>query len=225
MSTASTVSTARAMIGDSILVVDLAEAAESAFAVDPHRRIVFWSPASQELLGFSAEDVMGRRCCDVLRAGGAGGGGCACGQCLRPGAKGGPVKLVSQFTTQVTALDGQSKELCVTAVRTHSTGGDVRIIHFLRELRAPASLPRVADSPRPGGTPGVVTPEPPASHLTTREHEVLRLLASGLSTAEIATALSISPITARNHITRLIEKLEVKTRLQAVIAASHLGLI
>ncbi len=229
MSIVSTVSTAGLIVGDSILIVDLAEAAESTFAVDPRRRIVYWSPTSQELLGFSAEDVMGRRCCDVLRACGGGGSGsgagCACGQCLRPGAKSGTVKLVTQFTTQVMARDGQAKQLCVTAVRSHSTAGDVRIIHFMRELRAPASLPRAANNPHPDSTQGAPVPEMLPSHLTTRELEVLRLLASGLGTAEIAAALSISPITARNHITRLIEKLEVKTRLQAVIAASHRGLI
>lgn len=230
-------STTRAIISDSILVVDLAEAAESAFAVDPHRRIVFWSPASQELLGFSAEDVMGRRCYDVLCAGG--GASCACGQCLRAGAQGGAVKLVSQFTTQVTALDGRTKQLGVTAVRTHSIAGDVRIVHFLRELPAPGPLvsdhvPDEEPFPDMGVIPVPQSPTPasasasapmPAPHLTGRELEVLRLLASGMGTGEIATTLSISPITARNHITRVIEKLEVKTRLQAVITASRLGLI
>ncbi len=225
MSIVSTASNASVIVADSILVVDLAEAAESAFAVDPHRRIVFWSPASQELLGFSAQDVMGRRCCDVLREGGASEGCHVCGQCLRPGAKGTTVKLVSQFTTQVTARDGQSKQLCVTAVRSHSIEGDVRIIHFLRELRPPISLPHTPDEGRAIGTEVAAASELPLPHLTGRELEVLRLLASGESTVEIATTLSISPITARNHITRLIEKLEVKTRLQAVIAASHLGLI
>ena len=62
-------------------------------------------------------------------------------------------------------------------------------------------------------------------HLTPREHEVLELLAQGMATVEIATALGISRVTARNHVTRVIEKLGVKTRLQAVLAASRLGLI
>ncbi len=62
-------------------------------------------------------------------------------------------------------------------------------------------------------------------HLTPREHEVLVLLAQGMATVEIANALGISRVTARNHVTRVIEKLGVKTRLQAVLAASHLGLI
>jgi DNA-binding CsgD family transcriptional regulator len=58
-----------------------------------------------------------------------------------------------------------------------------------------------------------------------REHEVLRWLAAGLTTKDIATTLSISPITVRNHVTRIIDKLDVKTRLQAVVAASRFGLI
>lgn len=62
-------------------------------------------------------------------------------------------------------------------------------------------------------------------HLTRREHEVLELLAQGMATIEIASALGISRVTARNHVTRVIEKLGVKTRLQAVLAASRLGLI
>ena len=222
---------AHAIMTDCILVVDLAEVAESAFVVDPHRRIVYWSEATEVLLGFGAAEVLGRRCCDVLRAGQE--GGSACGQCLRPCARPGATRLVNQFTTRVTAHNGRSKQLSVTAVRTHSTEGEVRIMHFLREIVAPLVAPapgrpqiEADPSPRPaedgrGGDAPVV----PAPHLTVRELEVLRLLASGLSTGEIATTLSISPITARNHITRVIEKLEVKTRLQAVVAASRQGLI
>jgi DNA-binding CsgD family transcriptional regulator len=62
-------------------------------------------------------------------------------------------------------------------------------------------------------------------HLTPREREVLELLAQGMATIEIATALGISRVTARNHVTRVIEKLGVRTRLQAVLAASRLGLV
>ncbi|HEX6799100.1 MAG TPA: LuxR C-terminal-related transcriptional regulator [Ktedonobacterales bacterium] len=214
-------------------MVDLAEVAESAFAVDPHRRIVYWSEATEKLLGFSTAEVIGRRCCDVLRAGQEAGG--ACGHCLRPGEKPGATQLVSQFKTQATAHDGRSKQLCVTAVRTHSTEGEVRIMHFLREMPTPLAAPEPAAAPAPAEAEpalraaedgrGDDTTVMPAPHLTVRELEVLRLLASGLSTSEIATALSISPITARNHITRVIEKLEVKTRLQAVVTASRQGLL
>lgn len=73
------------------------------------------------------------------------------------------------------------------------------------------------------GNPAVLNLSP--EHLTRREREVLELLAQGMATIEIATALGISRVTARNHVTRVIEKLGVKTRLQAVLAASRLGLI
>lgn len=209
---------------DCILVMDLAEVAESAFAVDPHRRIVFWNPPAEELLGFSADEVIGRVCCDVLRMDGGGSRGCA--QCLRPSDEHGVGQLVHQFTTRMTAQNGQAKQLCVTAVRTHSTEGDVRIMHFLREPLAESALAperQAAAAERSTGDGDEIGL--PAPHLTSRELEVLRLLASGISTGEIATTLSISPITARNHITRIIEKLDVKTRLQAVVAASRQGLL
>jgi DNA-binding CsgD family transcriptional regulator/PAS domain-containing protein len=76
-----------------------------------------------------------------------------------------------------------------------------------------------------GSTDSDSAPTLTLEHLTPREHEVLELLAQGMATIEIATALGISRVTARNHVTRVIEKLGVKTRLQAVLAASRLGLV
>lgn len=61
--------------------------------------------------------------------------------------------------------------------------------------------------------------------LTPREREVLRLLACGLATDEIAKTLSISRLTARNHVNKVIEKLGVSSRLQAVVVASQRNLI
>lgn len=58
-----------------------------------------------------------------------------------------------------------------------------------------------------------------ASHpLTPREREVLYLLACGRSTAEVADELFISPVTVRNHTQRILGKLGVHTRLEAVLA-------
>lgn len=61
--------------------------------------------------------------------------------------------------------------------------------------------------------------------LTRREREVLGCLAVGMTNAEIATTLNISPITARNHVISVMDKLSVHTRLQAVVTATRLGLI
>ena len=62
-------------------------------------------------------------------------------------------------------------------------------------------------------------------HLTKRQLEVLRLLAEGRSTAEIATELGLRQTTVRNYIANLLAALGVHTRLQAVIAARKTGLI
>ena len=61
--------------------------------------------------------------------------------------------------------------------------------------------------------------------LTPRECEILELLASGRSTKEIARQLDISPNTAKTHLARVYEKLEVQRRIQAVQKARELALI
>jgi len=69
---------------------------------------------------------------------------------------------------------------------------------------------------------GLVRRSPPAprpSRLTGRELEVLEFLAAGKTQSEIATALVISPRTAAKHIERILEKLDVRSRAQAVAVA------
>jgi DNA-binding CsgD family transcriptional regulator len=72
---------------------------------------------------------------------------------------------------------------------------------------------------RPGSAPA------PRPALSVREVEVLRRLAEGDSTEEIAGHLSIAIATARNHIDRVMRKLGVHTRLQAVVRGRSLGFI
>ncbi len=77
------------------------------------------------------------------------------------------------------------------------------------------------------GTPATsVTSSQPADSigLTRREREVLRLLAEGRTDREIATALSISHRTVRGHVTNLLGKLEVKSRVEAGVFAVRNGL-
>lgn len=66
---------------------------------------------------------------------------------------------------------------------------------------------------------------PQAKVLTPREREVLCLVAKGLSTKEIASALYISSSTAKNHIGNVLRKLEGKNRTQAVAFAIKQGLV
>jgi DNA-binding NarL/FixJ family response regulator len=81
---------------------------------------------------------------------------------------------------------------------------------------------------RPSGAAAAVPAPPPAdriaSLLTERECEVLRLVAAGLSNAEIAGQLHISPATAKTHVAHLFTKLNARDRVQLVILAYRAGL-
>ncbi len=61
--------------------------------------------------------------------------------------------------------------------------------------------------------------------LTSRELEVLRMVASGLGNKEIATVLNIAEVTVKLHVSHVLEKLEVKDRTQAATVALQRGII
>jgi DNA-binding NarL/FixJ family response regulator len=98
----------------------------------------------------------------------------------------------------------------------------VRVVHAGQSLLAPAVTRRVIDE----FTRQVATPIHPErlEALTERERDVVRLAASGLSNAEIAAELIISPHTAKTHINRAMTKLGARDRAQLVIAAYETGL-
>ncbi len=64
-----------------------------------------------------------------------------------------------------------------------------------------------------------------AEHLSVREKEILRMVANGFTSAEIASRLLISPMTVNTHIRNIYRKLQVRTRAQAVRFASLWGLL
>src|SRR5262245_9555286 len=76
------------------------------------------------------------------------------------------------------------------------------------------------------GLPGAEEPTPPSlQSLTGREREILTLLASGLSNAELGARLYLSEPTIKTHLSSIFRKLRVRDRVQAVIAAYDAGLV
>jgi DNA-binding NarL/FixJ family response regulator len=73
----------------------------------------------------------------------------------------------------------------------------------------------------------VQRPAPPQGfeELTARERDIFRLIAGGLSNAEIANALFIGETTVKTHITHIFQKLEVRDRVQAVVLAYQTGVL
>ncbi|HEY3670290.1 MAG TPA: response regulator transcription factor [Acidimicrobiia bacterium] len=94
----------------------------------------------------------------------------------------------------------------------------IRAVHA-GEVRVPSALVQdLANHLRP-------RPLSLGDDLTPREHEVLVLLAAGKSTTDIVETLFLSIHTVRNHIRNLLSKLQVRSRLEAVVVATRLGLI
>jgi DNA-binding NarL/FixJ family response regulator len=100
----------------------------------------------------------------------------------------------------------------------------VRAVHSGEALLAPAITRRLVEQFTRRPAPGARTP-PELAELTARELDVLRELARGLSNAEIAAALFLSPATVKTHVARILMKLGLRDRVQAVVFAYQTGLV
>ncbi|MET7443398.1 response regulator [Streptomyces sp. NPDC004082] len=105
----------------------------------------------------------------------------------------------------------------LSALRTVA-GGDA----LLSPLATRALITRYLATPAPGSP---LAPPEALDSLTAHEREVLALAAEGLSNAEIADQLVVSPLTVRTHVRRTMAKLNARDRVQLVVIAHQSGLV
>lgn len=109
-------------------------------------------------------------------------------------------------------LKDAPEERLTTAIRVVADGGSLFAPTVTRRLIAEFSKRRTDDAPDLAG-------------LTEREVEVLRLMARGLSNTEIGAELYVTENTVKTHVARILTKLGVRDRVQAVVAAYESGLV
>lgn len=209
-------------------------AAAPMVGASPDLAIVLWNDAAQALLGFTASEVVGRHCFEVLR--------CPTAtrrlHCARGDRAGGcSAECVPAFEAEISSRSGERMSVGVTTVIVGSPDGALRL-HLLRALRRERQLEELlrsvvstaaqlsAPGPEVAAAPAdAPRAPPPVRGITAREREIVRLLAQGSSTDDIAAQLGITRRTARNHIQNILTKLRVHSRLEAVAYASARGLV
>lgn len=206
---------------------------DAAFVSNEKGAIVFWNAAANRLLGYSADEVLGLSCFKVIRGFDIFGNPYCRSDCnLRRSVC--SKNAICPFQLQVRRSSG---EYISAAFRIVPVSGqklsEYQLLHLLKQIPAttdvnPKNYPNSStvsgqargSPPNPG-----LTAHPSKSPLTSRECEVLALLASGSSTNEISHQLHICVTTVRNHVQNILRKLAVHSKLEAVFVAHRNHLI
>lgn len=216
------------------MLVALDKAADGAYAIDETQRIVYWNGVAQKMLGYSAEEVMGRHCHEIVRgrddhdhiwcrsncyvtaASRAGEQVETFNTCART--KSGGLRWINVSILVLPAIDGSSS--VIVHLFRDATGIKQQELFARQVLDLAQNLQQAT---RPEAPP--LLQKSAANQLTQREIEVLALMAEGLSTDKIAEALSVSRSTTRNHIQNILQKLHVHNRSAAVAYAFEHSII
>jgi DNA-binding CsgD family transcriptional regulator len=138
----------------------------------------------------------------------------------------GPVSVGRSCCDVVRARDGGDAPVCNSGCAAAMLREGARERDH-RQVRVRGRWSRLVCSPMGNQLVVTVLPDEPkaaeASVLTPREHEVLELVAQGLTSAQIARRLGIRPATVRTHVEHAREKLGAHTRAEAVARALGIG--
>jgi PAS domain S-box-containing protein len=196
----------------------LARAGDGVFAIGADGKIMLWNRAAEKILGYAAREVLGRPCCDVFVGRDDRGNrlcyrGCHVMSLVKMG------EPVQNFDMETRAKGGRPVwlNISVLALPPEASRGGLTVHLFRDVTQTKELLQMVQERLAPARAPAE-----PASALTRRELEILRLLATGVNTRAAADRLHVSPATVRNHVQNILGKLGVHSRLEAVAYAhSH----
>jgi PAS domain S-box-containing protein len=203
---------------DGPLAIVLDRTGDGAFATDANGIIVGWNTAAERLLGYSAREVKGRACCQILDGYDAAGNrlcfaGCQIATLLRR------EEPVQSFEMRTRTKSGRPLWLSISVLSTAADRAAGLTIHLLRDITATKELLTLVHERLDGN--GTARNGNGAGELTRRELEILRLLTEGLNTAGAAERLHVSRATVRNHVQNIFAKLGVHSRLEAVAYATR----
>ena len=206
----------------------IARSGQAVFAIDSADRIILWNKKCEELLGRPARSALGKRCYDVIGGRDVHGNIYCYRNCpVAYQARERPKEAVQRFQLSVEG-DKERKwlEFSLFAIPSYHPALST-VVHVVREGKKTSRLERGLETlalTREALWP-MTTREGAPVDLTGREKEVLRCLAEGLSTKAIAGKFFIAPVTVRNHIQSILHKLDVHTKLAAVVFAYQHDLI
>jgi DNA-binding NarL/FixJ family response regulator len=126
-----------------------------------------------------------------------------------------------------TALQAGASGFLLKDVRRDDLVHAVRVVHGGEALLAPSVTKRLIEqfARRPERAAGAFSPDVATAQLTGRELETLKLLARGLSNAEIAAEFVVSEHTVKTHVGNVLSKLHLRDRIHAVVYAYESGLV
>jgi DNA-binding CsgD family transcriptional regulator len=208
----------------------ISRSGQAVFAIDSADRIILWNKKCEDLLGKTGRAVLGKRCYDVIGGRDENGNIYCYRNCpVAYQAREKPKEPIQRFQLSVEAGGSGRRwiEVSMFAIPSYHPALST-VVHVLREGKAKATalehaLAKAADGREPLWP--MTTKEGEPVDLTSREKEILRCLAEGMSTAAIGKKLFIAPVTVRNHIQNILHKLDVHTKLAAVVFAYQHELI
>ena len=205
------------------------------FAVTSDQKIKTWNAAAEKMLGYRPDQVIGKKCYDVLCSNGNTGRVKCSRSCVivTNAAKG---RITRDFDLECRTADCKPVSINMSVMLPAQGSGSRDILHVFRDVTDRRRVENASnfdaghDSTRTTRTSqqkkmiGMSSTGYRLPPLTTREDQVLKLLAAGKNTNDMAEILAFRPLTARNHVSRLLTKLGCRSRLEAVALGTWLVL-